>query len=150
SPNSFKTHLAPLYGWSQNGFTVGNIDAAIDLAEQAVAIVSGLPPERNTSLPLTTLGTLYRIKGDVLLNGRPQEVQDWYLRSLHTLTRAVPVDHAFSQEQRRKALAQGRPTVVRGNANLYQNLGDTNRRLGRFPEALEAFSHLLKLTPLNG
>jgi hypothetical protein len=152
SPNSFKTHLAPIYGWSQKGFTVGNIDGAIKLAEQAVAIVGGLPPERNTSLPLTTLGTLYRIKGDVLVYRRPQEVQDWYLRSLDTLTRALPVDRAFSQEQRRRALVQGRPPnliTVKGNSYLYQNLGDTERRLGRFPEALEAFSHLTKLTPHN-
>jgi tetratricopeptide (TPR) repeat protein len=152
SPNSFKTHLAPIYGWSQKGFTVGNIDGAIELAEQAVAIVSGLPPERSTSIPLATLGTLYRIKGDVLVYERPTEVRDWYLRSLQTLTRAVPLDQAFSQEQRRRTLAQGRPSNqirVKGNGYLYQNLGDTYRRLGRFPDALEAFSHLMKLTPLN-
>jgi len=152
SPNSFKTHLAPIYAWSQKGFTIGNIDRAIDMAEQAVAIVGNLPPERNTTLPLVTLGTLYRIKGDVLVYARPMEVKDWYLKSLQTLTSALPLDQAFNQERRRRALAQGwspNQIRVRGNAYLYQNLGDTYRRLERFPEALEAFSHLMKLTPLN-
>ncbi len=151
-PNSFKTHMAPIYGWSQKGFTSGNIDQAIDQAEQAVAILSGLPPERSTSIPLATLGTLYRIKGDVLVYKRPQEVPDWYRKSLETLTRALPLDQAFSREQRRRALAHGLPPnriKVYGNGYLYQNLGDTYRRLGRFPEAVEAFSHLMKLTPLN-
>ncbi len=153
SPNSFKTHLAPIYTWSQKGFTVANIDGAIELAEQAVAIVSSLPPERSTSIPLVTLGTLYRIKGDVLVYERPEEVRDWYLRSLEALRRALPLDQAFSQKQRRRALARGLPPdqiTVKGNGYLYQNLGDTYRRLGRFPEALEAFSYLIKLTPLNG
>jgi hypothetical protein len=152
SPNSFKTHMAPIYDWSQKGFTVGNIDEAIELAEQAVAIVRSLPPERNTSIPLATLGTLYRIKGDVLVSERSQVIQGWYLRSLEVLRQALPLDQAFSQEQLRRALAKGLPRnriTVKGNGYLYQNLGDTYRRLGRFPEALEAFSHLMKLTPLN-
>jgi tetratricopeptide (TPR) repeat protein len=117
-----------------------------------VAIVSSLPPERSTSIPLATLGTLYRIKGDVLVYKRPHEVPDWYRKSLEALTRALPLDRAYSREQRGKALAQGWPASqikAYGNGYLYQNLGDTYRRLGRFPEALEAFSHLMKLTPLN-
>jgi len=152
-PNSFKTHMAPIYGWSQKGFTVGNIDQAIEEGERAVAIVSDLPPERSTTLPLATLGTLYRIKGDILVYKRPEEVPDWYRKSLDALTRALPIDQAYSQERRSAALAQGwlpNQIKVKGNAYLYQNLGDTYRRLGRFPEALEAFSHLMKLTPLNG
>jgi protein O-mannosyl-transferase len=151
-PNSFKTHMAPIYGWSQKGFTLGNIDQAIEEGEQAVAIVSGLPPVRSTTLPLATLGTLYRIKGDILVYKRPEEVPDWYRKSLDALTRALPIDQAYSQERRSAALAQGwRPGQIKtkGNAYLYQNLGDTYRRLGRFPEALDAFSHLMKLTPLN-
>ncbi len=153
SPNSFKTHMAPIYAWSQTGFTADNVDRAIDQAEQAVAIVSDLPPEKSTTLPLTTLGTLYRIKGDVLVYKRPEDLPNLYRQSLEALTRAIPVDRAFSQEQRRKALAQGwRSDQVRekGNAFLYQNLGDTYQRLGRFPEALQAYSHLMRLTPLNG
>jgi tetratricopeptide (TPR) repeat protein len=151
-PNSFKTHLAPIYLWSQQGFTLQNIDSAIGEGEQAVAIVSGLPVERNTSIPLATLGTLYRIKGDVLVYKRPEEVPNWYQKSLETLTLALPLDQAYSQEQRRRALAQGWPPdriAVKGNAYLYQNLGDTYRRMGRFKEALEAFAHLMTLTPLN-
>src|SRR6185436_15041871 len=92
SPGSFKTHLAPMYVWSQKGLNIGNIDEAIRLGEQAVAIVRDLPPEMNTTLPLVTLGTLYRIKGDVLVYARPWEVQDWYRRSLQTLTSALPID----------------------------------------------------------
>ncbi len=152
SPGSFKTHLAPIYLWSQKGLNIGNIDQAIGLAEQAVAIVNVLPPEKSTTLPSVTLGTLYRIKGDVLVYARPWEVQDWYRRSLQTLMSAVPIDQAFSQEQRRKAVSQNWPSSkmrVKGNAFLYQNLGDTYKRLGRFPEALEALSHLMKLTPFN-
>ena len=88
-PDSFKTHMAPIYGWPQKGFTIANIDEAIDQGEQAVAIVNGLSPEKSTSLPLVTFGTLYRIKGDILVYKRPEEVPDWYRKSLEALARAL-------------------------------------------------------------
>jgi tetratricopeptide (TPR) repeat protein len=148
-PNSFKTHLAPIYGWSQQGFTAGNIDRAIEQGEQAVSILSGLPAQRNTSIPLTTLGALYRIKGDVLVYQRPEEIQGWYRKSLETLMRAMPLDQAYRDEQSRRVAARANPFPVNGSGYLYQNLGDTYRRLGRFDDALEAFTRLLKRTPLN-
>src|SRR2546430_4047306 len=137
-PNSFKTHMAPIYGWSQKGFTLGNIDQAIEEGEQAVAIVGGLPLERSTTLPLATLGTLYRIKGDILVYKRPEEVPDWYRKSLEALTRALPIDQAYSQEPRSAALAPRWPprhTKQNGNAHLSHNPCHPHRRLRAIPPA---------------
>src|SRR5262249_3033965 len=43
-PNSFKTHLAVVFGLSRKGFNLGNIDYAVQEAGKAVSILEGLPP----------------------------------------------------------------------------------------------------------
>src|SRR5712691_9984199 len=55
SPNSFKTHLAVVYGLSRRGPNLGNINDALDEVRTAVSIVEGLPPLQNSTTALTTL-----------------------------------------------------------------------------------------------
>ena len=151
-PNSFKTHLAVVYGLSRSGLNLGNIDYAVHQAGKAVSILEGLPPLQNSTSALTTLGTLYRMKGDLLVYQDPAAVQGWYRKALETLSRALLIDRAYAQERRRRELARGWPPEriqVKGYGALYENLKETYRRLGMLPEAAEALRHRIKLTPLN-
>jgi pentatricopeptide repeat protein len=151
-PNSFKTHLAPIYGLSRQGLNLSNIDFAVREAETAVSIVNGLPPVQSTAIPLITLGTLYKIKGDLLFYQEPALVSDMYRKALSTLLSAVPLDRAYSQDRRARELARGwapDQIPVKGNVNLYDNLADTYRRLGKFSEAIESLRHRLLIKPQN-
>ena len=152
SPNSFKTHLAVAYGLSRRGLNLGNINDALDHARKAVSIVEGLPPLQNTTSAITTLGTLYKMKGDLLVYRDPAAVEDWYRKALETLDRALPIDRAYAQERRRRELARGwgsERIEVKGYAALYETLSDTYRALGRLPEAIDALRYLVRLTPLD-
>lgn len=153
-PNSFKTHLALIYGLSRRGLNLGNIDYAIAEARRAVSILEGLPPLRNSTSAFTTLGALYKLKGELLdyAYRDPVAVEGWYRKALETLSQALPIDLAYSQERRRRELARGWPQgriQVKGYATLYENLSDTYRHLGMFREAADALRHLAKLTPLD-
>jgi tetratricopeptide (TPR) repeat protein len=152
--NSFKTHLALVYGLSRRGLNLGNIDYAIAEAAKAVSIVEGLPPLRTSTSALTTLGTLYKLKGRLTdyMHPDPVVVEGWYRKALDTLSQALPIDRAYSQERRRRELARGWPQEriqVKGYAALYENLSDTYRGLGMFREATDALRYLARLTPLD-
>jgi tetratricopeptide (TPR) repeat protein len=152
-PNSFKTQLAVIYGLSRRGLSLGNIDTAIDKARQAVEIVDPLPPPDKPTAALTTLGTLYKMKGDLLVYQDPAAVDGWYRRAVETLSQAVPNDRAYTQERRRRELARGWPSEripVNGYGPLYDNLSDAYRALGRLPEAADALRYRVRLTPLVG
>ena len=151
SPNSFKTHLAPIYGMVRNGIDLTNVDHAIAEAQKAVSILEGLPPLQNTAAPLTTLASLYKWKGDMLVNQSGVR-ERWYLLSMETLQRAVELDRVYSADRRQREIRRGIPLdriAVKGSATLYDDLCDTYRRLGRFAEAREALVHLALLTPKN-
>ena len=151
-PNSFKTHLAVVYGLSRKGFNLGNINYAVKEAGKAVSILEGLPSLQNSTSALTTLGTLYRMKGDLLVYQDPAAVEGWYRKSLETLSQALPIDRAYAQERRRRELARGWPPEriqVKGYGALYDNLSETYRRLGMLREAAEALRHRIELTPLD-
>ena len=153
SPNSFKTHLAVVYGMSRRGLNLGNITDAIDEARTAVAILDGLPPVQNSTSALTVLGTLYKMRGDLLVYRDPAAVPDWHRKALETLDQALPIDRAFTQERRRQELARGRAPdriEVKGYVPLYEHLSDTYRALGRLREAADALRALVRLTPLDG
>lgn len=153
-PNSFKTHLALIYGLSRRGLNLGNIDYAIAEATKAVSIVEGLPPLRNSTSALTTLGSLYKLKGLLsdYTHPDPAVVERWYRKALDTLRQAQPIDQAYARERRRRELARGWPREriqLKGYAALYENLSDTYRSLGMFQEATDAARYLARLTPLD-
>jgi tetratricopeptide (TPR) repeat protein len=152
SPKSYKTHLAVVYGMSRRGFKLENIDLAIREARTAAAIIEKLPPLQSSASALTTLGTLYRMKGDLLVYRDPAAVGGWYRRALETLSAALPIDRAYAAERRRRELARGWPQErisARGFGALYENLAETYGRLGRPSDAADALRHRIELAPLD-
>jgi len=111
-----------------------------------------LPPLQSSTSALTTLGTLYKVKGDLLVYQDPAAVDGWYRKALETLARALPIDRAYSQERQRRELARGwgsERIEVKGYGALYKTLSDTYRALGRLPEAIDALQHLVRIRPLD-
>ncbi len=152
SPNSFKTHLAVVYGLSRRGLNLGNINDALDEARRAVSIVDGLPLLEKPTSALTTLGTLYKVKGDLLVYRDPAAVDDWHRKALQTLTQALPIDRAYAEERRRRELARGcspERIEVKGYAPLYEAMSETYRALGLRLGAIDALQHLIRLSPLD-
>ena len=166
SPNSFKTHLARINVFFRQGLDLHRLDECIEEAKKASDIVAGLPPEQSTAKPLATLGSLYQLKGDTLarlqlaspafgvptVSGSPELPEQWYGKALDSLSQAVAIDRLQSETERERQLHQGIPeNRIRqgGSSLLYSHLGDTYRRLGRFPEALEAFRHLSAIAPTD-
>jgi tetratricopeptide (TPR) repeat protein len=150
SPNSFKTHLSRINSFYRRGLDMSSLDASIDEALKAVAIVGDLPPQQSTAQPLQTLGALYQLKGETVASF--ESPQQWYSKALETFAQAVALDTLLRETERQRALAQGIPKDrIRfgGSSFLYSHLGDTYRHLGRFPEALEAFRHLSAITPTD-
>jgi protein O-mannosyl-transferase len=152
SPNSFKTHLAVVYGLSRQGLNLGNINDALDEARKAVSIVDGLPLLEKPTSALTTLGTLYKVKGDLLVYRDPAVVDGWHRKALQALSQALPIDRAYAQERRRRELTRGWSSErieVKGYAPLYEAMSETYRALGLRLEAIDALQYLIRLSPLD-
>ena len=71
---------------------------------------------------------------------------------MDTLKRAVPLDHEFNDDNRRKELSRGRkpeeiPDI--GNHEIYWNLGLSHMRLGNYEDALKAYRYMCHLAPAN-
>jgi tetratricopeptide (TPR) repeat protein len=82
----------------------------------------------------------------------PPESPQWHEKALETLSQAAALDRIQSAAARQRQLSQGVPkNRIRegGSSFLYSHLGDTYRRLGRLPEALEAFRHLSAIAPTD-
>jgi protein O-mannosyl-transferase len=169
SPNSFKTHLGRINGLYRRGLNSSTLEECIEEAKKAASIVAHLPPEQSTVRPLETLASLYALKGDTLathqtsqialdgsvrldMDGTFESPRQWYEKALETFAEAVAMDDLLREASKRSALARGisRERIRFGGSSfLYSHLGDTYRRLGRFPEALRAFQHLAAIAPTD-
>ena len=152
-PNSFKTHKSLAYAIYEKDTEYRNIDRIIEEGENAVKVTD------KTQIVFLHLGAYYRIKGDLLA----QHTADgslvasaaslpWYQKSVATLERAVPLDHEFNDDNRRKDLLRGRkPDEIGdiGNHEIYWNLGLSQMRLGNYDEALNAYQYMCHLAPAN-
>ena len=152
-PNSFKTHKSLAYALYEKDSEYKNIDRIIDEGEKAVQVTD------KTQIVFLHLGAYYRIKGDLLA----QRAADgtliasaaslpWYQKSVDTLLHAVPLDHEFNDDNRRKELLRGRkpdeiPDI--GNHEIYWNLGLSHMRLGNYDDALKAYQYMTHLAPAN-
>jgi len=153
SPNSFKTHKSLAYAIYEKDTEYRDIDRIIDEGEKAVKVTD------KTQIVFLHLGAYYRIKGDLLA----QHTADgslvasaaslpWYQKSVDTLQRAVPLDHEFNDDNRRKELLRGRKAgdiADIGNHEIYWNLGLSHMRLGKYEEALQAYLYMCHLAPAN-
>jgi len=152
-PNSFKTHKSLAYALYENDPEFKNIDRIIAEGEKALAVTD------KTQIVLLHLGAYYRIKGDTLtqrgLDGNPIPTAlslPWYEKSAAVLEKAVPLDRAFNDDNRRKELARGRKPeniVDIGNHEIYWNLGLAYVRLGQYQKALDTYAYMRHLVPTN-
>ena len=152
-PNSFKTHKSLAYALYEKDPEYKNIDRIILEGEKALEITD------KTQIVFLHLGAYYRIKGDMLAQRAPDGTLipsaaslPWYQKSADCLARAVPLDHAFNDDNRQKELKRGRkpediPDI--GNHEIYWNLGLSYMRLGKYQEALEAYLYMRHLAPTN-
>jgi hypothetical protein len=152
-PNSFKTHKSLAYALYEKDPEGKNIDRIIEEGEKAMAVTD------KTQIVLLHLGAYYRIKGDTLAQRGPDgsliitpESRLWYEKSVAVLSRAVPLDREFNEDNRRKELRRGkRPEQIQdiGNHEIYWNLGLSHMRLSQYQEALDAYLYMRHLAPTN-
>lgn len=152
-PDSFKSHKSLAFALYEVDPQGQGIDRMIAEGRRAIEITD------RTQVSFLHLGCYYRIKGDLTARRNQDgslvltpESKEWYEQSVDVLKRAVTLDHAFNDDNRRKELARGRkpediPDV--GNEQIYGNLGVALLRLGRFDEAHEAFLYGRHLSPIN-
>ncbi len=160
-PNSFKTHKSLAYALYEELLKLDPhdprydplLDRIIEEGEKALRVTD------KTQIVFLHLGAYYRMKGDRMAQLNPDgtlvataESIEWYKKSAETLAGAVPLDHAFNDDNRQKELRRGRkpediPDI--GNHEIYSNLGISYMRLGRYQDAYNAFLYMRHLSPTN-
>jgi protein O-mannosyl-transferase len=152
-PDSFKTHKSLAFALYEKDPEGKMIDRIIDEGEKALKVTD------KTQIVLLHLGAYYRIKGDLLAQRAPdgslipsQASLPWYQKSVDVLTRAIPLDHGFNDDNRAKEFKRGRkaediPDI--GNHEIYWNLGLSYMRLGQFQGALNSYLYMRHLSPTN-
>jgi tetratricopeptide (TPR) repeat protein len=159
SPDSFKSHLSLAYLLYVQDPGARNIDLAIQEAERAASIIERTPLPAVDVPPslFAHLGVYYATKGDQLRRPTPdgsfessEESRPWYEKAVAALERAVATDRALNEAHRRVERERGRrPGEIRdiGDQEVYDNLGITQARLGRYRKAIDAWTYVLHLAP---
>jgi tetratricopeptide (TPR) repeat protein len=154
-PNAFRNYQSlafALYTEDQRG----NIDRCIDLAEKGLAILDDLPPQLNSSRLYLHLGMYYSTKAQTLFKPENNtlvvtpEARGYLEKAVKVLERGKKMDEAFNKGNHEKELRRGRQDYAIPNAGLpqlYTFLGDAQRLLGHFPEALDAYNYARNLDP---
>ena len=152
-PDSFKTHKSLAFALYEKDPEGKNIDRIIDEGEKARKVTD------QTQIVLLHLGAYYRIKGDTLSQRAPDgtlvttaQSMPWYQKSVEALSKAVPLDHAFNDDNRAKELRRGRkpeqiPDI--GNHEIYWNLGLSYMRMSQYQQALDSYIAMRHLAPTN-
>ncbi len=152
-PNSFKTHKSLAFALYEKDPESKNIDRIIEEGEKARDVTD------KTQIVLLHLGAYYRLKGDTLAQRSPDgtlvptaQSLPWYQKSVEALAKAVPLDHDFNDDNRRKELKRGRkpdqiPDI--GNHEIYWNLGISYMRMSQYQQALDAYTAMRHLAPTN-
>jgi tetratricopeptide (TPR) repeat protein len=132
-PASYKTrlHLATaLIGPKGEG-----VDRAIGEVDRSLAILDGLPDERNVPQAYAVAGFMYLMQG----SGAQ--------KALDVLLRGERIDRTIAQELRRENQLRGIATSASGWYPLYLALGDAYMRLSDPRKAIEAFEYGRTLRP---
>jgi tetratricopeptide (TPR) repeat protein len=152
-PDSFKSHKSLAYALYEKDPEGKNIDRIIEEGEKAAQVTD------RAQIVFLHLGAYYRIKGDLLSQRGTDgsfiptsQSAPFYQKSIETLRRAVPLDHAFNDDNRAKELKRGRkpediPDI--GNHEIYWNLGHSCMRIGQYDNAREAYRYMRHLSPTN-
>ena len=141
-PASYKTHLhlaTALIGPKGEG-----MDRAIGEVDRSLAILDGLPDDRNVPQAYAVAGFMLPHAGRHA--AAPRERQ-WYRKALDVLLRGERVDRATAQELRRENQLRGIATSPSGWYPLYLALGDAYLRLSDPRQAMEAFEYGRTLRP---
>ena len=116
---------------------------AIGEVDRSLAILDGLPDNRNVPQAYTVAGFMYIMQGDLLAaKGQP-----WYRKALAVLLRGERIDRTGAQELRRQNQLRGVATSPSGWYPLYLALGDAYLRLSDPRQAVEAFEYGRTLRP---
>jgi tetratricopeptide (TPR) repeat protein len=132
-PASYKTHLhvaTALVGPQGQG-----MDRAIGEVDRSLAILDGLPDDRNVPQAYAVAGFIYLMQG----SGAQ--------KALDVLLRGERIDRTIAQELRRENQLRGIATSASGWYPLYLALGDAYLRLSDPREAMEAFEYGRTLRP---
>jgi tetratricopeptide (TPR) repeat protein len=153
-PDSFKTHKSLAFALYEKDPEGKNIDRIIEEGEKARQVTD------KTQIVLLHLGAYYRIKGDTYAQRAADGVtlvpsaqsMPWYQKSVEALSKAVPLDKEFNDDNRQKELKRGRdpnniPDI--GNHEIYWNLGITYMRMSEYQKALDAYLYMRHLSPTN-
>ena len=137
------------------------VQKMIEVDERGLQIVDVLPPIMNSARLYLHLGMYYAEMGKIVNGGLelnpPQqtltpEARAWYQKSADILKRAVPIDRAFNDLNRRKEMGRWKnlnEIPDAGLAPVYLILGETQMRLGEFDDALESFRYVQRLDPIS-
>ncbi|MCS7033904.1 MAG: hypothetical protein NZ561_07895 [Phycisphaerae bacterium] len=133
------------------------VQKMIDVDEAGLGIVDNLPHVMNSARLYLHLGMYYAEMGRLVQeqSGQSQltpEAREWYQKSVNILQRAIPIDRAFNQLNRRKEVVRWKPINEipdAGLAPVYLILGDSQIRLGLLDEAVETFRYVQQLDPLS-
>lgn len=144
-PSSYKTHLhvaTAVIGPQGEG-----MDRAIGEANRFLAILDGLPDNRNVAQAYSAAGLIYIMQGELLAAKGSDESRQWYQRALDVLLRGEGIDRLAAQEVRRENQVRGIRVSASGWYPLYLNLGDAYLRLSDPRKAMEAFEYGRVLRP---
>ena len=146
SPGSYKTHLhvaTAVIGPQGEG-----MDRAIGEVNRSLAILDGLPDDRNVPQAYATAGLIYVMQGELLAaKGSRAQSQEWYRKAVDVLLRGERADRIGADEARRENQARGIRVSVSGWYPLYLTLGDAYLRLSDPQKAMEAFEYGTILRP---
>ena len=140
SSASYKTHLhlaTAVIGPQGDG-----MDRAIDEVNRSLAILDGLPDDRNVPQVYSVAGLIYLMQSElVAARSSGAESREWDQKALDVLLRGERADRAAAQELRHENELRGIRISVSGWYPLYLTLGDAYLRLSEPRKAMEAFEY---------
>jgi len=125
---------------------------AIELEQHAVAILDGLPAERNATGPYAMLGNLWRHYGDGQAKLDSTDARAAYERALEAFTSGAAIDRAQDVAARRLASSRGFAADAiphRVYPDLWLGLGDAQSLLGMYDRAIESKLYLARISPAD-
>jgi len=124
------------------------MDRAAGEVNRSLAILDGLPDDRNVPQAYATAGLIYLMQGELLAEkGSAAQSQQWYQKALEVLLRGERVDRIATQEVLRENQLRGIRVSASGWYPLYLTLGDAYLRLSNPRKAIEAFEYGRVLRP---
>jgi tetratricopeptide (TPR) repeat protein len=154
SPQSFKSHQILAEALYAADASHGNVDAVIDQAEKALAVLDSLPNSQNMAEIYRLAGECYRIKADRLgqqAAGSPESVTA-YRRALSILERGAAIQQAARDRELARIRSEGKSQTLLGaspNDDIYRLLSAVHLRLGDGDKAFESAIEGRKYLPLN-